>query len=70
MAITFGVYLSGNSSGGHINPAVTLVMVILGRTTWRMLPVYWLAQYIGGILGAGIVYGVYYGKLTVIGNSC
>uniref|UniRef100_A0A915IL26 PLAT domain-containing protein n=1 Tax=Romanomermis culicivorax TaxID=13658 RepID=A0A915IL26_ROMCU len=60
MGITFGVYLSGNTSGGHINPAVTLVMVILGRTSWTMLPIYWLAQYLGGILGAAIVYFVYY----------
>jgi len=59
MAITFGVYISGNTSGGHINPAVTMVMVLLGRTTWSMLLVYWLAQYLGGIVGAGIVYGVY-----------
>lgn len=51
-------------SGGHINPAVTMVMVLLGRTTWSMLLVYWLAQYLGGIVGAGIVYGVYSGNVA------
>lgn len=41
-----------------------MVMVLLGRTNWSMLFVYWAAQYLGGIAGAGIVYGVYFGRYT------
>ena len=32
MAVAFGVYVSGGVSGGHINPAVTLVMAVIGKT--------------------------------------
>ena len=31
MAVAFGVYVSGGVSGGHINPAVTLVMAVIGE---------------------------------------
>ena len=49
-------------SGGHINPAVTLTMAILGKLSWIKVPVYFLAQYLGAFLGAASVYGVYYGR--------
>jgi len=58
-AIAYGVYISGSVSGGHINPAVTLVMCVLGNTSWIMLPIYWAAQYLGAFFGAGIVFWVY-----------
>lgn len=47
--------------GGHINPAVSLAMVILGRLHIRKLPFYWTAQYIGAILGSVCVFAVYRG---------
>ena len=31
MAVAFGVYVCGGVSGGHINPAVTLVMAVIGE---------------------------------------
>jgi len=62
-AIAFGVYISGSVSGGHINPAVTLVMCVLGKTPWVMLPVYWLGQYLGAFFGAVIVFWVYHASI-------
>ena len=32
MAVAFGVYVSGGVSGGHINPAVTLAMAVIGKS--------------------------------------
>lgn len=58
VAIAFGLtllvmaYAIGPISGCHINPAVTLGMVIAKKTTVVMLPVYWVAQIVGGIIGA------------------
>ena len=49
-------------TGGHINPAITLAMCILGRTEWKKLIPYWLAQYIGAIAASACIYGVYLGK--------
>jgi glycerol uptake facilitator-like aquaporin len=49
-------------SGGHINPAITLAMCILGRCKWALLPVYWAAQYVGAFMGSALLYGAYKGK--------
>lgn len=57
------VALNANlSAGGHLNPAVTFAMCFLAREPWIKLPIYALAQTLGAFLGAGIVFGLYYGK--------
>jgi aquaporin Z len=48
----------GHISGCHLNPAVTAGLVASGRFDARHLPGYWLAQVIGGIAGAGVLYVV------------
>jgi len=60
MAVAFGVYVSGGVSGGHINPAVTLVMAVIGRLKWIKVPVYMAGQYLGAFLGSAVVFGVYH----------
>ena len=49
-------YAVGSISGGHFNPAVTLGLVLAGRAEARELVPYWIAQLLGGVLGAGILY--------------
>ena len=46
----------GRISGGHFNPAVTLGAAIAGRLEWIHVPVYWAAQFVGGVLAAGSLY--------------
>lgn len=77
MAVAFGVYVCGGVSGGHINPAVTLVMAVIGRLKWAKVPVYMLGQYLGAFVGSAVVFGVYRdlidkfadGKLLVGGKT-
>lgn len=46
------VYAGGPISGGHFNPAVTLAVLLRGKTSGRDLIGYWAAQLAGGILAA------------------
>ncbi len=46
----------GHISGCHLNPAVTAGLVASGRVPAKDLIPYWVAQVIGGIAGAGILY--------------
>jgi len=46
------IAMLGPVSGGHFNPAVTLVMAGRGEFQWRDALPYILAQLIGGLLGA------------------
>lgn len=56
LGVTLGIYAVGNFSEAHLNPAVTLGMAMMGTFSWGDVPGYILAQIIGGILGAIIVY--------------
>lgn len=53
--------------GGHINPAITLAMCILGRCKWVLLLVYWAAQYLGAFMGSALLYGAYKGTVSIFG---
>ncbi len=54
LALLAGAAAVGNVSGGHFNPAVTLGAAIGGRTAWRDVLPYWVAQLVGALL-AGLV---------------
>jgi glycerol uptake facilitator protein len=59
-AVAVAVYLVGWISGAHLNPAVTLGMALHGTIPWDLVPVYWAAQMLGGILGGALVWLAYY----------
>jgi len=56
LAVAAGVAAVGHVSGGHFNPAVTFGAALGGRTPWRDVLPYWLAQLVGGALGAAVVF--------------
>lgn len=56
LAVAVAVYAVGNVSGAHLNPAVTIGFASVGKFPWADVPMYVLAQIIGAILGAVIVY--------------
>lgn len=55
LAITVMAISVGQISGGHFNPAVTLAMLINKRIEMREGLFYMIAQFIGAILGSGVV---------------
>jgi aquaporin Z len=52
------VYAGGHVSGGHYNPALTMGVLVRRRIGLVDAAVYWLAQVIGGLLGAVAAYWV------------
>ncbi|XP_030044735.1 aquaporin-9 [Microcaecilia unicolor] len=63
MAVTMAVYVAGGVSGGHVNPAVSFAMCLMGKLEWTKFPFYVLAQLLGAIAGSAVVFGVYYDAL-------
>jgi glycerol uptake facilitator protein len=59
MAVAMGVYAAGRISGGHINPAVTLGLAVIGKFPWHDVPKYLAAQFLGAFLGAVVVWLAY-----------
>jgi glycerol uptake facilitator protein len=46
-------------SGAHLNPAVTVGLAVADKTEWADVPIYVLAQMLGGILGAALCWATY-----------
>ncbi len=53
------VWLFGNISGGHANPAVTFGAMITRKMTAMTGVLYWIAQLVGGILAAYYARGTF-----------
>ena len=53
--LVFGVYAIGPVSGCHINPAVTLGMVVSKRMPIQEAVGYWVVQFAGAILAASVL---------------
>jgi len=68
VALAFGLtvvtmaYAVAPVSGAHFNPAVTVGLACGGRFPWSEVVQYVIAQVLGGILGAAILYVVATGK--------
>ena len=68
VALAFGftllalAYAIGPISGCHVNPAVTLGVLLAGRLSARDAAGYVVAQIVGAAAGAGIVYGIAVGR--------
>ena len=56
LAVVAMAYTIGGISGCHINPAITLGVALSGRMSWKAACGYWIAQIIGGILGAALLW--------------
>jgi glycerol uptake facilitator protein len=58
LAVAIAVYAVGRISGAHINPAVTIAFAATGFAgfSWALVPIYLLAQLLGAIVGAVLVW--------------
>jgi aquaporin NIP len=58
IAMTFGlivlgmIYSIGNTSGAHMNPAVTLGFAVAGRFQWKEVAPYWISQVLGALMAS------------------
>jgi glycerol uptake facilitator protein len=55
-AVMVAVYVVGPISGAHINPAVTLALVVNGSIAIGDAIFYWAGQFLGAFIGAVIVW--------------
>lgn len=56
LAVAIAVYAVGRISGAHINPAVTFGLASIGAFPWAQVPGYIIAQLLGAIAGAVLVW--------------
>lgn len=56
IAVFVAVFVVAPSSGAHINPAVTVGLAAAGKFPWADVPAYIIAQVLGAIVGAILVW--------------
>lgn len=56
LGVALAIYGVGSISGAHLNPAVTLAFAAQGAFPWDKVPMYILAQMLGGIVGGTVVW--------------
>ena len=59
IAVFVGVYMTSSISGGHLNPAVTIAFAVAKKFAWNKVGAYILAQILGAMLGAFVVWIIY-----------
>ncbi|WP_425954938.1 MIP/aquaporin family protein [Xylanimonas sp. McL0601] len=56
--VAAGMTAVGHVSGGHFNPAITFGTALAGRTAWKDVLPYWLAQFVGAAVAAVVVWAL------------
>jgi glycerol uptake facilitator len=54
-----GVLIAAPVSGAHLNPAVTLALVLAGKFSASLMPLYISAQILGAMFGSGLAWLAY-----------
>jgi aquaporin Z len=62
LSVVAMAYAIGHISGCHINPAISIAMVLVGRMKIGQALGYIVAQVLGAIVGAGVLYFIATGK--------
>lgn len=55
-AVVAAMIAFGHVSGGHFNPAITIGSAVAGRTDWRSVAPYVLAQVLGAVAASGLIW--------------
>jgi len=63
LAVLVMVYTIGSISGCHINPAISISMLVAGKLSVKDTAYYVVFQCIGAIIGAGILYSIAVGNV-------
>jgi glycerol uptake facilitator protein len=58
-AVFVAVFITGQFSGAHLNPSVTLGLAVAGKFAWNMALGYILAQVFGAMVGSWLAYVLY-----------
>jgi glycerol uptake facilitator protein len=67
LAIALAIYAFGNTSGAHLNPAVTVSLAAVGRFPWSEAPAYIVAQLAGALAGAVLIVAAFGGDAVDLG---
>ncbi len=69
LGVTLAIYLTRHISCAHLNPAVSLAMVISKRMKIQKLPVYLIAQFLGAFIAGLTLYMLFSPSIEAFENT-
>ncbi|KAJ9055946.1 glycerol channel [Entomophthora muscae] len=66
LGLAMAVYTAGHTSGGHVNPAITVAFAAFRGFPWQKVPMYILAQVLGSLFSAAALFLFNYPAITAI----
>ncbi|MAU64022.1 MAG: aquaporin [Flavobacteriaceae bacterium] len=69
LSVFVAVFITGQFSGAHLNPAVTIGLAIIGKFSWSLVPTYIFIQLLGAIFGSWLAYLVYIDHFRITENE-
>jgi len=64
LGVTLAIYATRHLSCAHLNPAVSLGMVLVGRMQPRLLLPYWVSQLLGGVAAGATVLLIFHTSIA------
>jgi glycerol uptake facilitator protein len=64
IGIALTIYTTSAVSGAHLNPSITLALAAYRGFPWRKVVPYILAQLIGAVLAAVVLYGIFHNLIA------
>ena len=59
LGVTLAIFLTRNICCAHLNPAVSVAMVLAGRMKAKRLPLYLVAQLVGAVLAGWVLFALF-----------
>ncbi|GAA0717086.1 MIP/aquaporin family protein [Clostridium malenominatum] len=59
IGVAIPAFIFGGISGAHLNPALTIALAVIGKFSWSQVPGYIIAQFLGAMIGATLVWLAY-----------
>jgi glycerol uptake facilitator protein len=59
LSVFVAVFITGQYSGAHLNPAVTIGLAVAGKFSWSLVLGYIISQLLGAMFGSWLAYVVY-----------
>ena len=69
LAVAIPALIFGSYSGAHFNPALTIALAFIGNVAWSQVPIYFAGQFLGGFLGAVLVFIFNYDQFKSTDNK-
>lgn len=65
IGVAFGVYIAGDTSGAHLNPAVTIAFALFSNFSKKKILPYILIQFLASFSASITVFSIYYPLIVV-----